>query len=144
MNTEFTPKEAGRRYRWVFFPAMAVYAVSCFVVPEFLDTDGLVAAVRYAIALIPAVAIWIAIWSQARYFRETDEYERKILGDCGLIAIAFTLAVTTGWGFLEVNAGVPHLSPILILPLFFLFLGLVRLVQKLRESSGSKEDSRAA
>lgn len=111
---------------------MILYAISCFIAPELISKNGFSAPVKYLIALVPAIAIWVAIWSQTRLLRETDEYQRRLLTDASLIALAFTMAFSTGWGFLEANAGIPHFPLLLILPAFYLFFGLIRLVLWMR------------
>ncbi|MDF1658080.1 MAG: hypothetical protein P1U58_10750 [Verrucomicrobiales bacterium] len=131
-DRQISPQEAENRYKKIFFPTMIIYAVSCFIAPEVISRSSLAAPANYLIALVPAVAVWVAIWSQARLLRETDEYQRSLLADASLIALAFTMALATGWGFLEVNAGAPKFPLLMILPAFYLFFGFIRLFLWLR------------
>ncbi len=82
-------------------------------------------AVAYLMAVLPALPILGALAATGVYLREEkDDYQRQLLVQCLLGGTGCTLAATTVWGYLEDFAHVPHLDPIWIYPIFWLFAGL--------------------
>ena len=55
---------------------------------------------------------------------ESDEFQRRMMAQRALIATAFTLVVTTIWGFLELFEAVPHVPVFAAFILWCLGLGL--------------------
>jgi hypothetical protein len=110
-----------RRYWAGYGLAMGVY------VPAVLAAGWLVQHARptglslYALAVVPAVPVLAVIGLLARYLiEERDEFRRMQMVLTLLGGIAFVLAITTVWGFLQLLAGAPGLATYLVFPLFCL------------------------
>lgn len=79
----------------------------------------------YALAVSPSLPIGGSIWQMLRYMDRCDEYVRAIVTRRFVLATGVTLFLCTAWGFLEINAGLPHLDLYLVYPLFWASFGAV-------------------
>ena len=79
----------------------------------------------YSVAVLPALPILGVIVAFGVFLEEEkDEFQRNLLVQALLGGIGGTLAATTVWGNLEAFVHIPHLQPIWIYPIFWLFVGL--------------------
>jgi hypothetical protein len=110
---------AGRRYVFRFAIAMAAYMVFLQVSVRAIDAGTVEGALRYLLALMPALPVLAVIVIMGLYLLEEDDEFRRmktvqaILGGLGVV-----LAVSTAWGFLEELADVPRLPLYLVFPIF--------------------------
>ncbi len=65
------------------------------------------------------------IWTHLAWMRDSDEFVRAVHAKRFIVAMGIAMAVSSAWGFLEIYAGVRHISPAMILPLFYVGYGLV-------------------
>ncbi len=79
----------------------------------------------YALAVSPAVPIGGTIWQVLRYMERADEYVRAVQTRRFVLATGVTLFACTAWGFLESNAGLPHVDLYLVYPLFWGLFGVI-------------------
>lgn len=87
----------------------------------------------YGVAVLPAIPIlWLLFATGAYLAEEKDEFKRVLLVQCLLGGIGGTLATTTVWGYLENFVRTPHLDPIWVYPIFWLFVGISIPVVKAR------------
>lgn len=100
---------ATRRYMIQVTVTMAAYVAILFAVMWALNRFELHGTLRYAVTLAPLVPIAFLIPAVARYFRESDELERRIVTEAFAIGAAVTAILAVTYGFLE-NTGLPHLS----------------------------------
>jgi hypothetical protein len=100
---------AARRYKIQLTIAMAAYVVILFAATWVLNRYALQGSLRYAVALLPLLPIAFLIPVVARYFRESDELERRIVTESFAIGAAVTALLSVTYGFLEIS-GLPHLS----------------------------------
>lgn len=100
---------AARRYRIQITVAMAAYVAILFTVMWALGRFELHGILRYAVTLAPLVPIAFLVPAVARYFRESDELERRIVAESFAIGAGVTAILSVTYGFLE-NTGLPHLS----------------------------------
>lgn len=130
-------RDAARRYRRLFWPAMIAYAVICIggvlLLKAMDDPAPWISALIALATATPAVA---SVWLLARFVRETDEYTRKIQTDAMLSGGGITLSLAVVWGFLELYDVIPPLEDfpvaMLVWLAFFFFYGASFLVQQLR------------
>ncbi len=130
-------REAARRYRRLFWPAMISYAVICIggaTLLKALDQPApWVSAIVALATAIPAVA---SVWLLARFVRETDEYTRKIQTDAMLSGGAIMLSLAVVWGILELYGVIPPMQdfPVVLMmwPAFFFFYSASFVVQQMR------------
>jgi len=123
MRPKWSP--AMRRYQALFWPLMVVYGVVLYAVIKRFQTAPPTGAMRYLAAVAPALPLLGVIYAIGRYIiEETDEFARLKLVLSILGGLGVTLAVTTVWGFLEVFAGVPHLTLYWVFPIFCIGMGL--------------------
>jgi putative oxidoreductase len=87
--------------------------------------DDMKAPATFVFALIVTAPIIGHIWAYLAWLRDCDEYLRALNAKRFVVATGVTLAIATGWGFLELYAKTPHVSPALIFPLFWLALAAV-------------------
>jgi len=100
---------AARRYRTQLFVTMAAYVVVLFATIAALERLNPQGALRFLLALAPVVPIAFVIPAMARYFRDSDELERRIVTEAFAIGAGTTAILSVTYGFLE-NTGLPHLS----------------------------------
>lgn len=102
---------------------LAVLAAAAF---RFWHLKGLAA---YPVAALPALPIlWVLIETGRYLADEKDEFQQNLLVQCLLGGIGGTLAVTTVWGYMEDFARAPRLDLIWVYPIFWLFVGIAKLV----------------
>jgi hypothetical protein len=100
---------ASRRYKIQVTITMAAYVAIILAVTWILNHVVLTGMLRYAITLAPLLPIAFLVPAVARYFRESDELERRIVTEAFAIGAAVTAILSVTYGFLE-NTGLPHLS----------------------------------
>jgi len=109
-STRLNPTVAAtRRYTAGLAAAMAGYVVVLFVTVwtiRHYDPQGVL---RYVLALAPLVPIALIVPIGVRYFRDTDEFERRMMTESLAIAAGVTALLSATYAFLE-NAGLPPLS----------------------------------
>ena len=125
--SDYTFKQAKRRYHLVYWPMIAVYCVACIGGALLLKVTHAppewMAPVIAVLTVAPMFAVLLLI---LRYVRETDEYTRlqqlQALSIGGLVC-----AGTTGLvGFLQLFDVIENFPVFLFLPLFFLSYGLAK------------------
>lgn len=108
----------------------ALFAIADAFAFRFGHLHGLAA---YLAAILPALPILGALAATGIYLdQEKDEFQRNILVQSVLGGTGGTLAATTVWGYLEDLAHTPHLHPIWVYPIFWLFVSLSYPLVKLR------------
>jgi hypothetical protein len=115
---------AMRRYLYRFLASIAFYTVflvaAVWAFPRYHPTGFL----AYVLAILPALAIVAVIVVVGLYLtEEKDEFQRTVLIQTMLCGMGATMAVCTGWGFLELFIGIPALKLYLIFPMFWAFVG---------------------
>ena len=80
---------------------------------------------RYVLALAVAAPVAAQIWAVIARMRESDEFVRAMLAQRFVLAAGLCIAVASGWGFLELYAGTPHISATLVYPLFWASFAIV-------------------
>lgn len=116
---------ATRRYTRRFFSTMGAYVIVILSVVWYLKHAHPTGPLLYLLAVLPAVPILGVILVVGLYLvEEKDEFQRTVLIQSMLWSIAFTLATTTVWGFLELFAGTVAFQPYLAFPLFWFFVGV--------------------
>jgi hypothetical protein len=133
-----TRSAAWTRYNWRLiwlsllyagFLIAAVYGFKHKLVPDPL---------KYFVAILPALPIIGIFGAIGRYLvEEQDEYVRMLMVRQTLWASAFSLSVTTTWGFLDNFGLVGHVDGYWIAILWFSGLGLGGIYNKLTLGSGS-------
>lgn len=110
---------AARRYMGLMGPTMALYVVVLLASIWALTTQALEGALRYAVAVAPALPISATVVLVGRYLaQETDEFLRSVVVQSILWGTALVLIATTIWGFLEETADAPHIPLYWVYPLF--------------------------
>lgn len=100
---------AARRYKVQVAINMATYVAILFASIEALNRLNPQGALRYALILAPLVPVALLVPAVVRYFRESDELERRIVTEAFAIGATVTAMLSVTYGFLE-NTGLPHLS----------------------------------
>ncbi|MDP3736726.1 MAG: hypothetical protein Q8R02_05005 [Hyphomonadaceae bacterium] len=121
-----TFKQANRRYRRAFIPAMIAYAIIClggaFLFKSLDDPPVWASAL---IAVLTAAPMGVVFWLMWRLMRETDEFSRlqqaMAMAGGGMI----TAFACTVWGFLELYDVAPSMWAFLVGPMFLLNYGLI-------------------
>lgn len=107
------------RYMRRFLVLLLLYVVVVWVVAFWFNQGGPRGWLRYIVAVLPALPIIGVIAAQGAFLVEQqDEYLRMLMVRQSLIAIGFTLVVTTIWGFLETFALVSHMPAYAVFILF--------------------------
>jgi amino acid transporter len=100
---------AARRYKIQLTVTMAAYAVVLFASLSAIGRFNPHGLAYTLLALAPIVPVAFLIPAIARYFRDSDEMERRIVTESFAIGAGTTAILALTYGFLE-NAGLPHLS----------------------------------
>jgi xanthosine utilization system XapX-like protein len=95
-------------------------------------------ALAWIVAILPALPI-VAIFAAIGVYivEEQDEYQRMLLIRQTLYASAFTLSISTVWGFLESFGMVGHVAAYHAAILWFAGLGLGSLINRFTEGTWS-------
>lgn len=100
---------ASRRYLVQAGILAVVYVCVLFGSITFVDSVHPAGLVRYVVLLAPVVPVALLVPAIVRYFRDTDEFERRIMTESLAIAAAVTALLSVTYGFLE-SSGLPHPS----------------------------------
>ena len=111
-----------------------VFLASLFVPDDAAPTPGVVFW-----AILPGLVVIGWIWNMGRYYSEmTDEYMQMLEVRKTLWATAITLAVSGGWGLLELFSTVPRLPVFFIFPIWCLGLAAGQLINKMTLGDGGE------
>jgi hypothetical protein len=100
---------AMKRHQMRVWPTLAIYAVVLAGVMHLFKTDPPTGALKYVMAIAPAIPLLALIGLFGRYvYEETDEFRRWQAMLAMLFALGIVLGVCIVWGFLEAFAGIPH------------------------------------
>lgn len=129
-------KKARNRYFKVLVPAMIGYLASIFIIDGIIDNSANLSYLTYILALIPAVFVFIWVWSHARYVLELDEFVRFLQVKSLLAGWVMLMVITTAWGFLEIFAQAPAIPIFYVLPGFYLCYGVAAFIIGRRNNAG--------
>lgn len=118
--------EVKKRYIFTSMGASLGYLGAVFGVAFIHDKfiDGSLPAI--IISMIPGIFICVIIWSVWQYIKDIDEVARHDLTQAMLIGLFVLLALSGGWGLVELfNDDMPRLPIFSAFPVFFLIFGLV-------------------
>jgi hypothetical protein len=117
----------------------AAYLVSVFLASRFVPDDAAPTPGVIFWAILPGLAVLGWIWNMGRYYLQmTDEYLRNLEIRKAMWATAITLAISGGWGLLELFATVPRLPLFFIFPLWCLGLAAGQLINRLTIGDGGE------
>ena len=120
-------RTANRRYKYLFWPMMAVYVAIIFGAKFLIDEDTTPVWINAASAIAVTLPLIGALYAIRRQTEETDEYTRmkllKALRDGGLITAGIAFFV----GFLQIFDVVGTIDVFWFGPLFFVAFGLSNL-----------------
>lgn len=119
-----TPEQATYRFYKIFVPAMFIYLAGTVGIAWLPGSSDLPVFARYALALVPIVAVFFAFWAHWRFATELDEFLRLIQIKSTLFGIACVMVAASGWGQLEMLADAPRLPVFWLLPTFWVAQGL--------------------
>ena len=113
---------AQKRYRvrmiWAAFFCVVLAAAAAIGI-----SHGRVSGIAsYFLAVLPALPVaWSLVVTGAYLSEEKDEFQRNLYVQALLCGIAVTLALATGWGYMEDFRRAPHLDLIWVCPMFWIF-----------------------
>jgi hypothetical protein len=119
-------RPAARRYAVRIGVSMGLYVAVLVPVVMIAEARALPAAPwLYLVAMAPAAPVGGVIFALLRYLEEEeDEYQRLLHVRTFVVSSGLTLAVTTGWGFLQFYAAAPLVSLFYVFPLFWACYGV--------------------
>jgi hypothetical protein len=125
---------AYKRYTLRIGLFMTAYVVLLVGINFLLRAHPLGTMGRSLVAILPALPLLGVFWAIGRLIVELrDEYQRARFIAQILWATAFTLSVTTVWGFVESVGGLPHLNPFYNATLWFGGLGAGAIYRRVTE-----------
>ncbi len=120
MNTipAISPRSATRRYIIRTSLFMGAYAMAnlAAITGAF---DDITPRGAWALAIIVSAPIVGHIWTFLVWMRESDEFVRGVAMKRLAVATGFTLALCSVWGLTELYAKSAHLSPMMVVPIFW-------------------------
>lgn len=129
-------KLARKRYFKIFIPAMIGYIISVFAIDYITDTFEMATTLKYSLALVPALFVFVWVWSHARYVLEVDEFVRFLQVKSLLAGWVMLMVLTTAWGFLEIFAEAPTVPIFYVLPGFYLCYGIASIIIGRKHNAG--------
>jgi uncharacterized membrane protein len=118
---------AMKRYHARFWPTMIAYVVLLFAAVWLFKHHPPAGVAKYLLAVAPALPILAVIVILGRYLvEEQDEFRRSMVVQSMLWGLAFVLAVTTVWGFLESMAGAAHIPLYWVFPIYCAGMGIAQ------------------
>lgn len=131
-----TNKQATKRYFQVFIPSMLGYVVSIFGISKIIDKSADPTLMTFTLSLIPAIFVFLWVWSHARFIIEMDEFVRMLQIKSVLYGLIALMVLTTAWGLLELYAQVPSIPIFYALPGFYLCYGVAAMIISIRNNAG--------
>ncbi len=116
---------ARKRYRRIFWPAMAAYVVIVVGGALLIDEKTTPKWVSAAAAIATALPVCLAIWAVVRWISETDEYTRLRHLKAFAQGAALTLCAIFVIGFLQLFEVIGQFDVFWFGPGFFLAYGLM-------------------
>lgn len=110
---------------------MVLYATALFASILTIKSQQPQGAILYALAVMPALPIGGTLWVVLRYIEKADEYVRAMMSRTFVITTGVLLFLTTVWGFLESNAGIPHFPLMWVFPVFWMIFAAVQLANRI-------------
>ena len=119
-------KEWDKRFLIQFWAGMIGYMI---LLPFSLisSTSAVEGAIRYLIAIAPAIPFFVAIHAVVKNIRSLDEFQRQVHFKSVVYALLLTGGITFTYGLLESNGLLPHLPAILISPMMIFFWGFAQI-----------------
>ena len=119
-----SPDSANRKYLIGTLLFMGGY-VAVNIAAIFGAFDDMSPRGAAAFALVVSAPIIGHIGSFLAWLKESDEFVRGVAVKRMVIAMGITLAVCSAWGLMEVYAKAPHVSAVMVVPLFWLAYAVV-------------------
>ena len=128
---------AMQRYIRTHLVLSVAYVLLVALASYFVPDDAAPTAVVIVLALLPGLVVLGWIWNMGRFYLELeDEYLRMLEVRKAMWATAITLAISGGWGLIELFAAVPRLPVFFIFPIWCLGLAAGQLINKLTLGDG--------
>jgi hypothetical protein len=116
---------AQKRYLIRLAISMGAYMATLSLALRLVGHGNVTGPLAYLLALLPGISVAGVFWAIGRLLvEESDEYLRVLLVRQTLVATAFTLTLTTMWGFLENFELVSHIDAFYVTVLWFAGLGV--------------------
>lgn len=125
-------RRAAKRYVTEMMIALAVYTGTIFI-SVWLTQQGGTTPLRYLWGAMPVIPVLYCVSASMRFFRQTDEMQRRIQLEGMAFSFAVTAPLTITAGFLQ-NAGLPTWNWIWVWPVMALFWVIGTLAAKRRYS----------
>lgn len=122
-------RELYRRYHRDLLLGLAIYIAILVVTLRYapLLPPGLPATLAH---ISPMLGFFLIFQGMLRWYRDADEYQRRITLENVAVAAAVTAASSFTYGFLE-NAGLPKLSMFVVWPLMGGVMAVTAIVRNL-------------
>jgi hypothetical protein len=121
-----------RTYLTWFIGGLVAYTVVLFLTLTAFAHGTVPTALRVPVALLPMVPLAVVAFAIVGAIRASDEMQRRIQFEALAFAFAFTALSTFSYGFLEVYAGLPHLSMFSVWPVMAVFWVIGRFIASRR------------
>jgi hypothetical protein len=100
---------APRRYTVQLSVSMVLYVIVLFAALQSVQHFNIAGGWRIVILLLPLLPVMAIVPTVLRWYRDTDEFERRVATESLAIAAGVTAVYSVTCGFLEV-AGIPAIS----------------------------------
>lgn len=120
---------AMKRYQGRVAVLMVLYIVVLFADVSWFKANAPQGAIKYPLALLPALPIIGVVASMGLYIaEEADEFQRKLMVERVLWGTGATLAVCTAWGFLQSFDVAPNIPLFYVAVLWFALFGAANII----------------
>ena len=132
-----TKSPAKRRFIRLHLILSVLYVALVLLASWFVPDDAQATPMVLFWAALPGLVVVGWIWNMGRYLMEMeDEYLRLLEIRKILVATGLTLAVSAGWGVIELFAAVPRLPVFFVFPIWCLGLMVGQIVNRLTLGDG--------
>ena len=128
-----TTTKAHRHFLKRIAPAIAFHICILLLAQWLVDHYHPAGSLALLLAILATIPVLFVLLSIGLYLKEeTDEFERSVVVQSQLLAIAATLAITTFWGILQLFHIAPALPPFRVGAIYWICAGLATPIIRLR------------
>lgn len=125
-----SPSETNRRYKFSTLGYGLGYIGAVFGISFLPDRLFEGSFIGILVAIIPAIFIGLMVWAFWRYINDIDEVARHDHISAMVISLMLVLAISGGWGLVELfNESIPRIPIFFIYPIFFVTYGLIAAIR---------------
>ena len=134
-------KQNKKRHFVTFFLLMGIYAIGMSGVSLIKQYTDWPIYVVYGLTIVAVVALLFAIAEEWRFITNLDEYSRTRKIRALLFGLGLIVSISAFWGILEINLGVPQLTSLWFIDIFYIGYSVSETYLKFKDRKHAKKAS---